>query len=323
MIDRNVEFPNRFRMTKVEGTDDIYDLIPAPGEVIAPGDTFSKANMLPDSIPAALGLKMGNPQVKDALNVLANIGNVHVWSRTITLSEAIYKPVVGVDNYSITLNSGDKLHYSSAVDIASLQDINLASPVSTFSFTGSNFPSVAGKYIRKNDDPTIYIYPASDQSIAGSTLWLRNCLEISAAVDIPAGTHTDFVTSTDSTAYPQDGDVGDYHYTYLGQLGGGARIEVGSYVGTGTYGKSNPNTLTFGFVPKLIVIDPGNWATNSTPNWPLIGVKNHPYLYRNSNYGERDNLITWLKNGVEFYSAGGASYHLNTSGVTYHYIAIG
>ena len=34
-------------------------------------------------------------------------------------------------------------------------------------------------------------------------------------------------------------------------LSGFARIETGSYVGTGTYGASNPNTLTFGFVPKV------------------------------------------------------------------------
>lgn len=34
----------------------------------------------------------------------------------------------------------------------------------------------------------------------------------------------------------------------------GAKIEVGSYVGTGTYGSSNPNSLTFGFVPKMVCI---------------------------------------------------------------------
>lgn len=41
---------------------------------------------------------------------------------------------------------------------------------------------------------------------------------------------------------------------YLGVLGDKTRIETGSYVGTGTYGESNPNSLTFQFQPKFVVI---------------------------------------------------------------------
>nr|DAN10578.1 MAG TPA: hyaluronase tail fiber protein [Caudoviricetes sp.] len=33
-----------------------------------------------------------------------------------------------------------------------------------------------------------------------------------------------------------------------------AKIQTGSYVGTGTYGPSNPVTLTFNFMPKLFII---------------------------------------------------------------------
>lgn len=41
---------------------------------------------------------------------------------------------------------------------------------------------------------------------------------------------------------------------YLGKLGDKARVQVVSYVGTGTYGSSNPNSLTFDFAPKLVII---------------------------------------------------------------------
>ena len=41
---------------------------------------------------------------------------------------------------------------------------------------------------------------------------------------------------------------------YLGKLGDKARVQVVSYVGTGTYGSGNPNSLMFDFVPKLVVI---------------------------------------------------------------------
>ena len=34
----------------------------------------------------------------------------------------------------------------------------------------------------------------------------------------------------------------------------GVKIAAGSYVGTGTYGSSNPNSLTFDFVPKIVML---------------------------------------------------------------------
>ena len=34
----------------------------------------------------------------------------------------------------------------------------------------------------------------------------------------------------------------------------GVRIVTGSYVGTGTYGASNPNSLTFDFAPNLVIV---------------------------------------------------------------------
>ena len=41
----------------------------------------------------------------------------------------------------------------------------------------------------------------------------------------------------------------------LAQLGTKARIQTGSYVGTGTYGADNPCSLTFDFVPKFLCIN--------------------------------------------------------------------
>lgn len=37
---------------------------------------------------------------------------------------------------------------------------------------------------------------------------------------------------------------------------------VGSYTGTGTYGSSNPNSLTFDFVPKVVFIVPDGSHSN-------------------------------------------------------------
>lgn len=72
MRDRNVEFPNRFRLVKVEGTDDIYDLEAAPGEVVEEGTLLNKANLLTDETAALLGMEQENPTVNEAFENLRN-----------------------------------------------------------------------------------------------------------------------------------------------------------------------------------------------------------------------------------------------------------
>lgn len=69
MTDRNVEFPNRFRLVKVPGTDSIYDIEPVPGEVFAEGTFLNKNNLLSDNTAASLGLS-GDPTVDDAFGAI-------------------------------------------------------------------------------------------------------------------------------------------------------------------------------------------------------------------------------------------------------------
>ena len=56
MIDRNVEFPSRYHITKVDGTDDVYELTPAPGTVSAEGTPINKATLLTDTTAMLYGL---------------------------------------------------------------------------------------------------------------------------------------------------------------------------------------------------------------------------------------------------------------------------
>lgn len=67
MTDRNVQFPNRYRLVPVPGTSGIYDLEPVPGEVSAEGTFLNKANLLSDETAAEIGLEQEDPTVNDAL----------------------------------------------------------------------------------------------------------------------------------------------------------------------------------------------------------------------------------------------------------------
>lgn len=101
----------------------------------------------------------------------------------------------------------------------------------------------------------------------------------------------------------------------------GAQIEVGSYTGTGTSGSSNPNSLTFSFSPKLLVI-----SGSSSNQYVGILAKNAGFMTslppggagdytRGVNMSLSENTISWYSIAPE--------YQLNLSGVSYQYFAIG
>lgn len=112
--------------------------------------------------------------------------------------------------------------------------------------------------------------------------------------------------------------------TYLGQLGGGARIEVGTYVGTGTYGYDNPNTLTFEFEPKLIVITETGYGVNpleSQWNGSVILVQGSYSMNVGTSKSCEFNVVG--KNATWYTKGNYSGAQLNESGITYNYIAIG
>ena len=56
MRDRSVQHPYRYRLVKVPGTADIYDFVPAPGQVSELGTHLGKATLLKDDTTALYGL---------------------------------------------------------------------------------------------------------------------------------------------------------------------------------------------------------------------------------------------------------------------------
>ena len=97
------------------------------------------------------------------------------------------------------------------------------------------------------------------------------------------------------------------------------RIATGSYVGTGTYGASNPCSLTFPFVPRLLIISEGPisagflsvgghmiWKGEQADSWSLT-------------IRLTDKTLSWYTNEVGLDAEG----QLNESGVTYRYFSLG
>lgn len=114
-----------------------------------------------------------------------------------------------------------------------------------------------------------------------------------------------------------------------GALDVGIKVEVGSYVGTGTYGSSNPTSLTFDFVPKLIILE-CNSNIKDIP-YSVILIRDNPFvrnvIQTNSGALSTSTLrITWGENMVSWFSEFNAEYQMNSSqygGLPYFYVAIG
>ena len=132
---------------------------------------------------------------------------------------------------------------------------------------------------------------------------------------------TIFKHSADRNAYPDSGTVNGETYTYLGipfeKLPVVGRVETGSYTGTGTYGASNKNSLTFAFNPKLVLILCGAYVGimfSGSATGVVLRGSSTPLI--NLSWG--DQSVSW------YYSSGNsAEYQLNTLNTKYNYIAIG
>lgn len=103
----------------------------------------------------------------------------------------------------------------------------------------------------------------------------------------------------------------------LGSGGHNARIAYGSYVGTGTYGQSNPNTLTFGFRPVVVIL------TGSTEFYMDPPVLLRPMPTLPGPDGSMAINLTWGDTNLSWYAVNSANSQGNTNGATYYYVAIG
>lgn len=113
-------------------------------------------------------------------------------------------------------------------------------------------------------------------------------------------------------------------------IGTTARVEHGSYVGTGTHGASSPNSLTFSFKPKAVVITTASGFYGA----PVVFVRpQEGYTTRVFSTGgssaQGSGSVVWSETGVSWHCTWGengqheAVHQLNDGGTTYYYVAIG
>lgn len=111
---------------------------------------------------------------------------------------------------------------------------------------------------------------------------------------------------------------------YLGKLGDKARVQVVSYVGTGTSGSDNPVSITFDFVPKSI------WVIGTGYGYEAEAHLMHGDASKNSGdaYYFAFTRISWKNKTVSWYNERSdgdqaSALQANILGETYKVLAIG
>lgn len=105
---------------------------------------------------------------------------------------------------------------------------------------------------------------------------------------------------------------------YLGKLGDKARMQVVSYVGTGTYGKDNKNQLTFSGKPRFIMVpgDAFGYAYIPKGSFYYIMAGNYATLENlNCVWNDDTNTMTWYHSNYPY-------RQYNVSGGKYTFVAI-
>lgn len=353
----------RVLITPEDGSPSFYAKIEMADSPTQKGTPFNKASMLQDATAAMFDLDASAVpnDVFSWLGSWLSTYNSYWWRRrtnssywnTVIAQATLHTVVFASSSY------GDGIiQYSDTIAFDSFGVPSLVSPQS-FTYTKSTQASSAeilkGKFfaVTKNNygsgsNPlpsvklgVVYFVPSTVSDFENMDLDHGQYLQFSCG-DV-TGTYVEvvgdwtYVQSTNRTAYPDSGVVDGYEYRYLGvpyqNAVNAPIIDIGVYVGTGTYGQSSPNSITCNFPPDIVWIV-GYSASDSKYTYiqgynSLIVAdtlsteyKNDmpPQMYNNGSYtvytkkSEDGKTISWYSTS--------AGTQLNVNGNHYFYIAI-
>lgn len=276
--------------------------------------SYNKAETLSESTKALFGLtSTGTPD--DALALLSrfnnSLGDEHIWMKYEVANGVI---VASSSTRTISLSRKGKYYVSDTV-ISKNNTVSLLDPYET---TGD---SAQKRYYADTDGAIFYLRGSSSTS----SMTNYNGYLVSPGTNKVPGAFIGYVNSLDINRYPKNNAIGDFFYVYLGKIGERTRIVSGSYVGTDTYGKDNPNSLTFDFLPKIVLVSAENtWWFASIPSWKQRDEYTTYNAIKYPNYANQAQLHTkWEGNTLYWYCGNTAETQINSSHGFNWYMAIG
>lgn len=337
MQDRVPLYPGRVKMTPVAGQANTYDMVRADDPTQA-GTPLNKATLLKDATAALYGLGTGavpDEVLAELGRFQSGLGNEYIWEKNLRTVQKTYD--LGTENplYMCAYKWGGNqstvmtVTYADDIDISPGNVASLKAPIYTVDVTWNDYSAanvLKGKFFLAaldtgNIHENIIVKGSEDGEAskrANTNTYIGVYFPAKPVENVQYNVidQITYVNSPNANAYPPAEPDG-YTYTPLGQLGKQVKIETGSYVGTGTYGSGGKNSLTFDFAPAILIIT-ADYANNHYVNSGYIVCNSGGHSGQNGNIEATVN-----GNTVSWYSGNDAQVQLNTSGLTYNYVAIG
>ena len=178
---------------------------------------------------------------------------------------------------------------------------------------------------------------SSDIDLAASDVGASSTGHKHSAGDVTSGTlpiaRGGTGAASASAALTALGAAAKNHTHPAAQVTGACQIQTGSYVGTGTYGSSNPCKLTFNFVPKVVVIVQPRQSTSYDGSYdpgaaPFILMNNATEFsvwirHNGSVKSDAKCYVSWSSSSVQWYiKECDPDYQCNAANQKYYWFAL-
>lgn len=239
-----------------------------------------------DAKPAGYTLgEVVTGQFKMGLNDTSNGWNYGIEAEPTVNSDGTFK--------TLTLN----LTTSNFINASNLKTAIAGKFVQLIGYNGYSSPPDTSGPFSSVPGPVIFVPTDVKCTVTNSVLIIDRYQPVTGYAAIPAGTTIE----------------------YLGKLGDKARVQVVSYVGTGTYGSSNPNMLQLPFEPKYVIVQ-----CLSDYGLAFFAQGCTKTLSFRTSSGTKVITCSWPDaKTLKWYSKDSEYSQLNTSGVKYAAIIIG
>lgn len=249
---------------------------------------------------------------------------IYRWSRNKTVYSAVVSDTIN-EGANIFAGMSDNVYvnikYSNLISFDANNNLILSNPAyyskKYSDFSSSDAPNLAGYYFTVQGGNILFGRAGVSVSkrSSGGDYYVR----VSNFSSVSKKTEEKFetVTSTDPNAYPIEGDGWSYtQLSPLPALAPCARIEIGSYIGSGTYGENNKKSLTFSFEPKIVFV-----SRNDSAEF-LIMIKDCLMNSAVISGNTKSNATFWDQKTVSWYHASDSSSQMNAKSMQYYYVAI-
>lgn len=284
---------------------------------------------------------------RDALNTLQS----HAWRRW-----QVGDPQLGPLHLAQITYDSDKsdcyrtVYYASEITVdTEAKTVSLVDPQTVtagYTYT-SGLITLRGKYWSfSSAEPLPYVYYSPEDAeyktghesdiYDNGGYYARMYAQLLSPVQSRIG-EGEIILSGARETYPDIGILDGYEYEYLGVPLDNAqqslKCAMGTYIGTGAFGKDAPNELVFDFEPKLVIINgTTNFVRGQTSGDTVIRYymggfytaewEGQSLRWYASNYAWDNSNTSVALNKPNLY-AYKSRVQLNEAGVEYHYIAFG